>query len=280
MWPLFIVWVRGDMPISLWVSGMAVHTFWRVCKLQCCWQTVVLQLFKGKDLHYLSFNFLFMKTKSSQSCHLLITNLLYHMCNLSCGVFICVHFLLSDTSKFWHFFTRSDFPVFWSTWSLPWPAKTINFLSHDRKEAFLGQAGSSYWKRAYFVWVWTPDILIFNILSPTSSFHSPKIVSLFLPVLLLISHCSHQTAAPERGTPHGVRTISGGCSVKLLCVQIWEDFHFALLKSSLEQPCCTFFTSHKHHHPVWFLCTAIERLNKAIAVLIQTVLAPWELKQN
>lgn len=32
----------------------------------------------------------------------------------------------------------------------------------------------SSWKRAYFVWVWTPDILISNIPSPTSSFYSRK----------------------------------------------------------------------------------------------------------
>lgn len=74
------------------IFGHGHAYFLAVYKLQCCWQPAVLQLFRGRDLHYLSFNFLFTKTKSSQSCHLLVTYLLHRMHNLSCGVFICVHF--------------------------------------------------------------------------------------------------------------------------------------------------------------------------------------------
>lgn len=72
---------------------------------------------------------------------------LLHICSIICTICPVVFlymfiFNFQDTFKCWHFLTSSDFPVSWSTWGLPWPTKTINFLSHDRKEAFLGQPSS------------------------------------------------------------------------------------------------------------------------------------------
>lgn len=132
-----------------------------------------------------------------------------------------------------------QFPFSWQKGSIP--RATKEFERH------------SYWKRAYFIWIWTADILISNITSATS-FHSPEIVQIALCVLSL-SWC--------------VATKHQHMEIRPL-VGKYESFIFFFAQTML------YSFSKEQQHPLWFFLHSFKLASQSIDCLCSSAdLKTW-----
>lgn len=164
--------MRGEMRVPRWLLDMAMHIFW-----QCISCSVADSLqfcsFSGEGIYIILALIFFLPKQRAVRVVICLLHICSIVCTICPAVFLYVFIFnfqilpnsdISSLAQISHVLEYMEslmankshqFPFSWQKGSIPRATKQ---LERD-----------CFWKRLYFVWVRTPDILISNISCSTSS---------------------------------------------------------------------------------------------------------------